>query len=74
MKSTFSFRPKAISFLSFSVTEGRLIRMPGKFTCLLLPSFPPSKTIHSSSFLDFFKTLKFSKPLSKLIRVPTFTL
>ena len=74
MKSTSSFIPNAMSLLSFSVTEGKLIRIPGKLTCLLLPSFPPSRTLHSSSFLDFFSTLKFSSPLSKLISVPTFTL
>ena len=48
IKSTFSFKPNAISLLSFSVIEGKFMRIPGRFTCLLLPSLPPSKTLHSS--------------------------
>ena len=63
-----------MSSMSLEVIEGRLILTPGRFTCLLDPNFPPSKTLHNKVSDSFLSTLKFIKPLSTEILDPGLTL
>ena len=74
IKLTLFFMPKFISFLSFLVIEGKSTLTPGRFTCRLLPSIPPSRTLHLRFLLSLAKTLKLSSPLSMLILEPLCTL
>ena len=74
IKSMPCFRAKFISFLSFFVMDGKSTLTPGRFTCLLLPSLPPSITRHLKLNWSLSKTIKFMRPLSIVILEPFFTL
>ena len=73
MKSISSAIPNAMSSRSLSVIDARLTAMPGRLTCLRLPSMPPSATWHSSRPLVQAVTRTLMRPLSSLTRSPTAT-
>ena len=63
-----------MSLRSFFVIDGRSTLTPGRFTWRLLPSLPPSSTLHVRFSLSLASTLKLISPLSILILEPLETL
>ena len=62
-----------MSSISLLVNDGKLTLTPGKLTCLLEPSLPPSITSHKRVSSSLVITLKFIRPLSTEILEPSLT-